>query len=781
MRGELILVLALGGCRELPELTADVCGNGVVEIGEDCDGSAACSPADAVAPCRLTCSDTACPAGWGCGSDAVCRHGTGELVVGRSFALPHEDLTIADVDGDAIGDVIGFDQRGARVAFGEQTVIAVSPDQVTGPGAVGDLDGDGRADIVTPFALGLAIGRGESDRSVTPLAYAPFAAGFDSWFVPMRVPGSAPGHALAALSPGMFGTFVQVFGVPSGTQHPPVALAPNVTPAQLGPQANRADLDAPSAEDELVVAASGRPEVWRLHPNVSGGLIQVVTEVIATPASHVSDGRATLADLDGDGDLDLIAGTIAANQLGVAIAINTNGVFGPLVTDDVRFAPLGESAALPDVPSAPQQFPLALADLDGDGDVDAISPDAVFEEIGGVLRPTYRRSTAAPWREAVIADLDRDGRPDVVVASHLPGLDVLRSGDGGFTRVAIDTAGPTANLRTGDFDGDGLTDIAFRERTTRGDRLRVLFGTVGAFEPPLPVMGGPAILRFEVGRFGDARGVFELADDLAITVRDNNRGRLAFVEGAGDRRLRSALFLVRGPEPDVPLGAITGRFGSSASASVVALSRTTDGTRRLWIFPPTRDAAYEPDTAIVTAELGELATLEIRRLAAADLDGDGLDEVIALGARPGDGSALVVVISPRADLARTVIEPDVGEPVDLAVGDIDGDGSAELVIAGSTGLARWRAGVLDHAFVSAESVCLAQLDADPELELALVILNSLAVVDGDDLAATPRFFPLPAVGRVVRAGDLDGDRVDDLVVGDGSVLTQFLSIPQVAR
>ena len=776
----LVAIVVLAGCRELPELVAGECGNRVVEAGEDCDGEPACAPPDAGAACRFTCSAAACPTGWACGADAVCRHGTGGLVAGSTLTLPHEDLVVADVDGDGIGDLVGFDQRGARVAFGDQTVVAVSPDQITGAGAVGDLDGDKRADIATAFALGLAVALGEPDRTVTPVGYAPFAAGFDSWFVPMRVPSALPGDALAGLAPEGPDLVVELFQVPSGPEQPRIAIASNLTPAQLGPHAARGDLDTPSLEDEVVVAASGAEEVWELTPFVSSvtGLVEVAPRPLLLPKGFVSDGRVALVDLDRDGDLDLLAGTIRMTELGIAIAVNTRAPGAPLeglIEGTTRFAPLAQSAALPGVPSAPQPFPLAIADLDGDGDLDAVSPDAIFDEGSGTFEPRFRRSTAAPWREAVIADVDRDGRLDVIVATHLPGLDVLRQGDGGFTRVANDTAGPIANLRAGDFDGDGLADIAFRERTTRGDRIRVLFGAIGAFSPPASVTGGPAILRFEVGRFRDARGSFELADDLAITVRDNDRGRLAFVEGAGDRRLRSALILARGPQPDEPLGVVAGRFGPGDGSSIAALSLASDGTRRLWVFPATPGAAYEPDAAVVTPALGELATLDIVRLAAADLDGDGFDEVIALGAKPLDRAALVVAFSPAAGFARTVIESAIGEPVDLAIGN------EEMVIVGSRGLARWRAGVLEHAFVNADSACFAQLDADPELELALVSLNTLAIIDGNDLATEPRFITLPVVARVVRAGDVDGDRVDDLIVGDGSVVTQLLSIPQVPR
>ncbi len=74
--------LALGtgvfGC-ELEELGRDVCGNQIIEAGEDCDGAAVESLA-CNAACRVECgADSKCPAGWGCGTDGLCRQPSGVL------------------------------------------------------------------------------------------------------------------------------------------------------------------------------------------------------------------------------------------------------------------------------------------------------------------------------------------------------------------------------------------------------------------------------------------------------------------------------------------------------------------------------------------------------------------------------------------------------------------------------------------------------------------------------------------------------------------------------
>ena len=78
-----LLSLAAAGCADLEPMVAGECGNGVVEPerGEECDSfpEGTCRPPGAEHECRLDCSETTCPDGYGCGLDGLCRKPSGKF------------------------------------------------------------------------------------------------------------------------------------------------------------------------------------------------------------------------------------------------------------------------------------------------------------------------------------------------------------------------------------------------------------------------------------------------------------------------------------------------------------------------------------------------------------------------------------------------------------------------------------------------------------------------------------------------------------------------------
>src|SRR4029453_12341985 len=85
-----------------------------------------CAPAGSTDQCHYLCGkragDAACPVGWGCGEDGMCRRASGRSELAPPSPVPPTfgNLSMADVDGDSVPDLIAGDYDGLKVRFGER-------------------------------------------------------------------------------------------------------------------------------------------------------------------------------------------------------------------------------------------------------------------------------------------------------------------------------------------------------------------------------------------------------------------------------------------------------------------------------------------------------------------------------------------------------------------------------------------------------------------------------------------------------------------------------------
>ena len=353
----------------------------------------------------------------------------------------------------------------------------------TGPGpsglALGDLDGDGKLDLVVANGGGgnntISVLRNSSTSgSITGSSFAPkidFTTGgtYPIGVVIGDIDGDGKQDIIVVNNSG---NSVSVFRNTStpGT----VSLAARVDfPTGPGPaRVACGDLDGDGKPDLAVTCIDGGNAVGNivsvLRNTSSPGSASFAARVDLTTAGSDPQGIA-ITDVDGDGKSDLVVAIVHSN----AIAIFRNvGNTGSITTGS--FAPEADFATT--------LFPLdvVIGDIDGDG-----KPDVAVTNASGPGNPnsntvTVLRNTSTPGIVSLapkidfltgqfpyglaIADLDGDGRPDLSVTSIYDTVSVLKnissSGKILFApRIDYRIATQPGYVGAGDMDGDGKPEV----------------------------------------------------------------------------------------------------------------------------------------------------------------------------------------------------------------------------------------------------------------------------------------------------------------------------------
>lgn len=252
-------------------------------------------------------------------------------------------------------------------------------------------------------------------------------------------------------------------------------------------------------------------------------------------ATHLSGGAlqgpsmdAKPADLDGDGDLDLvIANEFAANLL--------------LLNDGTgRFT--DASARLPrDVHDSED---IGIADFDSDGDLDIVlvSEDDQTNELylnnGDGTFEKGSLPVAGTSNGVFVEDINGDSHPDILIGNAGANVILINDGTGQFTDESSQRL-PTQNditqdLEMGDVDGDGDLDLLVGNENT--NRLLLNDGTGVFSNAPsgsLPIPSGGEETR--EADFGDADGDGDLDIFFANVGWSgiNPQNRLLLNDGTG--------------------------------------------------------------------------------------------------------------------------------------------------------------------------------------------------------------------------------------------------------
>ena len=663
--------------------------------------------------------------------------------------------------------------------------------------ATTDLDGDNIPDLailsrdrILSFYLGSAAG-----------GFVPFKT--------LTVPPGTSGFALADFNgDGLIDLAVSFYK----TNDVQVLLATGVAEFQLpGRFTGQSTIANPifnSPDAPPTTGGSDAPEVLAVDRATKSIDAVSVGDPVVPPTPLITltaePQRLLLADLDNDGIADAVVA--AKTNRGVALQIlkgNKDGGFDPPVPapstcgngvvegselcDDGNVNARDGCSATCQPEIGTGLASLVAADLDGDGNLDLVAANLqgqIIALMGNGQRgfSKVRKLVKVKSRTQIaVADFNDDLAPDIIgVPAGGAGRGLLlltNDGTGQFAPTLIPLSfRVTGPLLAGDFDGDGLVDLA------------------------AGVRGGVTVL------YNDGDGPTSDIGKLpvpyapsALAVADVNEDGQSDLLVAGSRSAQPVMFFPATTDGQFGPGQAVGVKSGAVAPTVVDIDQDGhldvvlcngtnclggygDGSGRFRNSPP------PPPTNFIGRSLLALAV--------ADVDGDGVNDLVGISRR----DEKIVVLFGAGTLPAARVELATGsKPRAFTIADIDGDGRLDIVSANSgsddvtiflnggnrqfTALpaATWLPRAFDMSGIAA-----ADLDGDGKPELivsdqATSRIQILKILNLNNLTggglATIATIPIDGPPATLAMGDLNGDSVPDFVTAntDNNTVSVLLS------
>lgn len=582
----LALTLAVVGssisCRNLPDVPANQCGNGVVEpaLGEHCDGVATvkgpdgeetvCGAPGGAGACRYVPTTAGvCPVGYRVTSEGVCREPSGKFARLASLDATATGVVPIDLGGDGKLELgitgllsITFYDFADGQARSLSTVPAAVPTYLSP--TVADISGDGLDDLILPTRDGFSGYLGQADGSLDPLISSNITRGtndfrvFNTQINPstedleiltvLRVDDAGKGH----FSVNGIDYPEEGFDIESATPFEGLAVGRVDTSGNACQELVLHDFTAADAISQGILAVIDpcpfpieptRPDRVLLSlPGTGNRLIRAASKSGVAPPI---DAGFHQLDVDHDGKRDLVM---------QAARDTPNGCQSRLLV--LRGGAVDEGLVELPVPGLQAKGGLscdrpvrALGFFDRDDQLDAV--------LGGTLVLTKLDADnviEVGDGPVVAGDMNGDGVDDLAIGTEFSGLVTLMGGSDILFANFYETRGEVRYLDIADFDGDHVGDLMLGELNVASFQttpcasrsyLEILYGRLGALpETPTFVGNVPDIVQLFAGKLseGDNADAF---GDVALVSRCNDLSSGALVEGNVSRTTLSQLRLLQ--------------------------------------------------------------------------------------------------------------------------------------------------------------------------------------------------------------------------------------------
>ena len=400
---------------------------------------------------------------------------------------------------------------------------------------------------------------------------------------------------------------------------------------------------------DLAVANSSSDSVSLLFGNGDGTFQSARTFAAGDTPKSVAVG-----DFNGDGIPDLVLANSSSNSVSVLLG-NGDGTFQTAVDFGAGPSPAFVVVAKLRGGEMPDDLAVASSFSDPSSGISVLlgNGDGTFDTARSFV-------IGASQTSLVVGDFNGDGIPDLAIAETHVSL-LLGNGDGTFQDPRrFGGVSRYASIAAGDFNEDGALDVAvvafILGPPLWTGRASVLLGSGGGSFQVAPnySAGGVAVA---VGDF-NSDGIPDLAAAGSTSV--------SVLIGNGDGSFQPAAYF---PAGDNPRSIVVGKFRGPKMPDDVAVAGLS-GT--VSVLLGNGDGTFAPELRLdVGAHLTSIAL--------GDFDGDGaLDFVVA-----DEGSSSVIVVFGRGD--GTFGPPRSFSaglvPAWVAVGDFDGDGNLDLAVA----------------------------------------------------------------------------------------------------